>query len=91
MQLSQFDPLAAGLAFGFLASGNNSFLCAPPAGYDVSTVLISDNFAVIPGEWESGSISKPTTNFTLPLRWLKEYQNRPSMKFRAVMRLLQML
>lgn len=61
IQFSQFS-----LLFGFdswfnsvVAQNSNTFFSLPPASYSkLSAVLIRDNLAVIPGDWDSGNISQ---------------------------------
>lgn len=66
MAFSQLVQFAMGLAsnpsqgnIATQAQSNTTFLSPLPAAYiDVSAVLLRDNLAVIPGEWDSGGISR---------------------------------
>jgi len=68
MAFSQLVQFAMGLASSPLQGdiaiqSNNTYLSPLPAAYvDVSAVLLQDNLAVIPGEWDSGGIGR----FSLP-------------------------
>jgi hypothetical protein len=63
---SQFGDIARGFALNSvpgngMGESSNAFLTPLPASHmHLSAVLIRENLAVIPGEWKSGSISKPT-------------------------------
>ena len=64
MAFSQIVQFATGFASHSLEGNiatqvNSTFLSPLPASYvDLSAVLLRDNLAVIPGEWDSGGISE---------------------------------
>lgn len=71
------QPVAAVHEAVSLASGNSYINALPPGFEQLSVSYVRNNLAVIPGDWEAGSISQ-NTSLILAEPKLTDFQKHPS-------------